>query len=324
MPLQIVNKSITEIKADAYVNPTDPCFSGSGGTDLAIHTAAGKLLNSECAKLGALGAGETAVTGSYDLGGKGIIHTVGPVWFGGENNEKALLRACYINSLIAASKLEAESVVFPLIASGTFGFPKDKVLRIAIDAISDYFAVNDDDLNVTISIPDKESFITGSEIALREYLNETNSPRFVWSEGEIKLIDGSGVPQHAEQKEDLAEFIKNKTDSLSYTIMILLEKKNMKQSACYKKANITKQTFSKIMSKKNYNPGKTTVVAIAFALGLNLREAEEFIKTAGYSLAGNNTFDRIIEFCFLNGIYDIYEINSSLYKYGQPLLGCFC
>ena len=177
MPLQIIHRDITTMDCDAIVNPTDNCFSGSGGTDYAIHTAAGLGLRYECDHLEPLSFGEVAVTGGYKLPCRYIIHTMGPVWTGGQRCESVLLRSCYMNSLFKASELGAKSIAFPLISSGTFGFPKDKVLRIAIDAISDYIKNSDKEINVTVCVHDREAFVLSKEIALKEYIDENTNPR---------------------------------------------------------------------------------------------------------------------------------------------------
>ena len=169
MPLQIIHRDITTMDCDAIVNPTDNCFSGSGGTDYAIHTAAGLGLRYECDSLEPLSFGEVAATGGYKLPCKYIIHTMGPVWTGGQRCESVLLRSCYMNALFKASELGAKSIAFPLISSGTFGFPKDKVLRIAIDAISDYIKSSDKEIDVTVCVHDREAFVLSKEIAISDY-----------------------------------------------------------------------------------------------------------------------------------------------------------
>ena len=131
MPFSIVHSDITQMRVDAIVNPTDSRFSGSGGVDLAVHQAAGPGLAQECRQLKALRPSEIGVTGGHDLPCKYVLHTVGPVWKGGWANERALLRSCYLNALFRAAELGAESIAFPLISAGTFGFPKDRVLSVA-------------------------------------------------------------------------------------------------------------------------------------------------------------------------------------------------
>ena len=132
MPLWLKNNSAT------IVNPTDKWLSGSGGTDYAVHKAAGEELDGACQRIAGVQVGSVAVTDGYRLPCRYIFHTVGSIWHGGSNNEEVLPRSCYLSSLLKAKKLSLSSIAFPLISSGTFGFPKDRVLRIAIDAISDF------------------------------------------------------------------------------------------------------------------------------------------------------------------------------------------
>lgn len=342
MPLQIIHKDITTMACDAIVNPTDNRFSGSGGTDYAIHTAAGLGLRFECDRLEPLSFGEAAVTDGHKLPCRYIIHTMGPVWTGGQNCESVLLRSCYINALFKASELGAKSIAFPLISSGTFGFPKDRVLRIAIDAISDYIKSSDTEMDVTVCVHDRESFVLSKEIALKEYIDENTNPRFFYAEhilhmqpecsdmvfDKAGILDGyegcsiSGVPTVAPSTEDLSEWIKKQDDTFAVMLLKLIDKKGMTDVQCYKKANVSKGTFWKINNDPKYKPGKATVLAFAIALELSLEETELLLKTVGLSLSHSNVFDLIIEFYITNGNYDIYEINAALFKYDQVCLGC--
>lgn len=186
MPFQIVHQNITSFACDAIVNPTDWMYSHSGGTDQQIHEAAGPALEKECDRLPPLATGGVAVTNGYDLPCRHIIHTVGPIWEGGENDEPILLRSCYINALLAAKKQGDLSVAFPLISSGTFGFPKDQVLRIAIDAISDFLEITDGEMNISICILDRNSYTLSKEIALNEYL-ESARQHFIYEDHAIRM-----------------------------------------------------------------------------------------------------------------------------------------
>ena len=335
MPLQIIHRDITTMDCDAIVNPTDNCFSGSGGTDYAIHTAAGLGLRYECDRLEPLSFGEVAVTDGYNLPCRYIIHTMGPVWTGGQRCEPVLLRSCYMNALFKASELGAKSIAFPLISSGTFGFPKDKVLRIAIDAISDYIKSSDKEIDVTVCVHDREAFVLSKEIALKEYIDENTNPRFKYEMHAIQMATPSisnefedevccfvDAAPMASMHEDLSAWIKKQDDTFAVMLLKLIDRKGMSDVQCYKKANVSKGTFWKINNDPKYKPSKATVLAFAIALELSLDETELLLKTVGLSLSHSNVFDLIIEFYITNGNYDIYEINAALFKYDQVCLGC--
>jgi len=338
MPLQIIHKDITKTDCEAIVNPTDCFYSGSGGADLAIHRAAGSRLEEECAALPPLSVAEVAATRGYELPCRYILHTVGPVWEGGRKNETALLRGCYLNALLKAKRLGAGSVAFPLISSGTFGFPRDRVLRIAIDAISDFLFTADGEMNVFICVLDRDSFELSKDIALREYLD--GSARFAYVNHELKMcrvrsaaLDCAlsseaeteiccAAPPAPTGKPSLADWIKKQDDTFAVLLLKLIDKKGMDDVACYKKANVHKNVFWKIKNDGKYKPSKPTVIAFAISLELSMEETEALLKSAGFALSHNNKFDMIIEFYLSNGCYDIFEINSALYQYDQQCLGC--
>jgi len=143
MPLKIIRQDITKIKCDAIVNPTDPHYSHGGGVDAQVHEAAGSELYHACVEQGTLSVGHAVITSAFSLPCKYVIHTVGPVWKDGHHGEEDTLRSCYSECLKLALKNKCKSVAFPLIASGTFGFPKDRVLKIAMDVIGDFLFENE-------------------------------------------------------------------------------------------------------------------------------------------------------------------------------------
>lgn len=358
MPLQIIKKDITTMDCDVIVNPTDRIYSGSGGTDYAVHKAAGAELDAACKELPELNVGSVEYTEAFNLKSRYVIHTVGPVWEGGVNNEEALLKSCYMNSLVLAAKLEAESIAFPLIAAGTYGFPKDRVLRIATGTIAEFFDISDAELDVTICITDKSSFTLSMEPAVRDYLEKMEAPPAEMHELSCEycgamtvqeekaltpprkknslILPGrkakkacdedaysfAPVPAAVPARKSPEAFIPEPEDGFAVTLLKLIDEKNMTDVECYKRANVSKQTFCKIMNDKNYNPSKRTVICFAIALSLTLEETEKLLRTVGYSLSHSNRFDLIIEFCIKNGIYDVFEINAALYKFDQVPLGC--
>lgn len=142
MPFKIVRNDITKVKADVIVNTANPNPICASGTDLAIYEAAGKeKLLEERAGIGKIARGDIAVTGAYSLNAKYIIHTVGPVWTDGLHHEFEILKDCYRKSLQKALELKCESIAFPLISTGVYGFPKDKALQIAVSVFSQFLSL---------------------------------------------------------------------------------------------------------------------------------------------------------------------------------------
>ena len=148
MPLQIIRQDITKMQVDAIVNPTNRYMRPGGGIDAAIHEAAGSDLIQECISIGGCPVGGARITKGFNLPCKYVIHTAGPLWQGGDFGEKELLESCYKESLGLAVKYNLESIAIPLISSGLYEYPKDKVLKLAIQVIRDFLFEQDDLLNI--------------------------------------------------------------------------------------------------------------------------------------------------------------------------------
>jgi O-acetyl-ADP-ribose deacetylase (regulator of RNase III) len=151
MSFGIIKGDITKQKTDAIVNAANTALKRGGGVCGAIFAAAGAdLLQTECDKLGGCKTGEAVITKGYSLPAKYIIHTVGPVWQGGGHNEEELLRNCYKNSLLLAKKYNLDSIAFPLISSGIFGYPRDDAMSVAETTINEFLCTNE--MNVYLVI----------------------------------------------------------------------------------------------------------------------------------------------------------------------------
>ena len=162
MSLEIIRNDITKVSADAIVNTANPEVAIGDGVDRAIYHAAGKEALLEARRqIGAIRPGDAASTPAFGLDAKYIIHTVGPVWQGGDAGEKEILAGCYRKSLFIAKGLQCESVAFPLMAAGTYGFPKDAALQIAVSEISGFLF--DNEMTVYLVVYNKEAFEISSK-----------------------------------------------------------------------------------------------------------------------------------------------------------------
>ena len=349
MPLQIVRQDITKMEVDAIVNTTNEEMVGYSGVDLAVHTIAGIELDKECASLPPLGLGQAQITGGYKLPCKYVIHTSGPIWMGGRCGESAILRACYVESLKLAVKHGCESVAFPLISAGVYQYPKDQVLKFAIQTITEFLF--DHELTVYLCVYDKDSYSFSQKLFHDiktfiddDYVDEHGEDFYdslellIEEEGDCAKaitmpppccasISHPYMPDEEEKALDtrrltaLEEYIRNRDVGFREKLFSLIDERGMTDVACYKKANVDKRTFSKIKSNKNYKPSKQTAIAFAIALELDLDETQELLATLGFTLSKSSVFDKIIRYFIHVGNYDIFEINEALFEFDQVLLG---
>lgn len=171
MPLTIIRQDITKLECDAIVNPSNRHLRPGGGADLAVHLAAGPELLAACEALGGCEVGKAKITPGFNLPCRYVIHTAGPDWHKLTNPDKVLI-SCYRECLKLAKEYGCESVAFPLISSGAYGFPKDRVLKIATSVISDFLFENE--MQVYLVVYDKKSFGISKKIfgEIKSYIDD--------------------------------------------------------------------------------------------------------------------------------------------------------
>lgn len=345
MPLKIVRADVTKIVCDAIVNPTNEELYPGGGVDALIHSVAGKKLYEACSKIGGLEVGGAKVTPAYDLPCKLVIHTAGPYWEGGDKNEEQLLKSCYRSSLEIARGAKCESVAFPLISSGTYGYPKEQVLRVATEVIKEFLEYSE--MLVYLVVFDKTAYAISKElmegvsayvddnyVLAHQDLFEREGDRALYEEfcrdsrtlnrRERKFQCASIGPRlNDELWGDLAEsdIIKDMYDKGFKDILLdYVDAKGLSDVECYKRANVSRQTWHKIINDESYRPNKKTILSFAIALRLNMDETQRLLSTMGFTLSKYSLFDVIIMYCIARGIYDVIEIDTILFKYDQETL----
>ena len=361
MPFEIVRNDIVMMQVDAVVNTANPDPVIGSGVDSAIHKAAGAQLLAARRRIGRIAFGDAQITPGFELAARFVIHTVGPVWVDGAHEEEQLLASCYRKSLALAKENGCESIAFPLLATGNYGFPKSLALQIAVREISAFLPENE--MQVYLVVFDKEAFELSEKLfrAVSSYLDEhyisskmleeysmfeSRSPRPVYnaapeagrrrdrqrSLGQVRnricapqaskeSADSAFGGKAPADAEDWSERLKHLDAGFSETLLRLIDRTGRKDSEIYKKANVDRKLFSKIRNQPDYKPSKATALAFAFALELDLDETKDFIGRAGYALSHSSKFDVIVEYFLVNRNYNVFELNEVLFAFDQPLIG---
>jgi len=341
MPFTIVRQDITKMKVDAIVNAANTDLQMGGGVCGAIFKAAGAAqLQAACDKLAPIKTGEAVITSGFDLPAKFVIHAAGPVYRyqNAEQSEK-LLRSAYMESLRLAIENNCESIAFPLISSGIYGYPKDEALQVATAAIQDFLINND--IDITLVVFDKSAFTVSRELlgAVESYIDEHYVDTHQIKRRKLLDVERQAIFEADERanifnepllEEMLApigapapldDLVGNLDEPFSQMLLRLIDAKGMTDVEVYKRANLDRKLFSKIRSNKGYTPSKRTAIALAVALKLSLDETDDLLERAGYALSHAVKFDVIVEYFIANGKYDVFAINEVLFEYDQPLLG---
>ena len=337
MPFQIVRNDITNMKVDAIVNTANPRPVIGTGTDTAIHEKAGPKLLAARQKIGDIPRGEAAITPAFGLSAKYVIHTVGPVWEGGDRGEEALLYSCYDRSLGLALRHGCKSIAFPLISTGNYGFPKDLALQVAMAAFSAFLTRHE--MQVYLVVFDKDSYRLSEKLfqSVASFIDENYVDEYAFAAYSCVSEERRSRRRDMEIREDrmprpcpamakpkalsLEDLLKQEDAGFTETLLKKIDETGQKDSAIYKKANISKQHFSKIRNNPHYKPTKATALALAIALELDIEQTKDLIGRAGFTLSNSSKFDLIIRYYIEQRIYNVVEINTALYEFDQPLLG---
>ncbi len=339
MPFKIVRQDITKIEADVIVNTANPLPLIGTGVDSAIYKAAGtEELLAERIKIGPIARGDIAVTPAFLLKAKYIIHAVGPVWEDGNHGEIETLKLCYLKSLEKARELSCESIAFPLISTGVYGFPKDKALQTVITVFSQWLLEHE--MMITLVVFEKTAFELSGKIFHdidafidEQYVRDKENAEYISGRSEIDRVNAlkwrrmiKEMISGKEKKESLdtealSQILDGTGDTFQERLFHLIDEREMTDSDVYNKANLDRKHFSKIRCNPKYQPTKKTVLSLAIALQLNMDETRDLLARAGLSLSPSDKADLIISWFIQKRIYSIHDINLALFKYCNVTLG---
>ncbi|MBQ4260030.1 MAG: macro domain-containing protein [Lachnospiraceae bacterium] len=356
MAFRIIRNDITKVKADAIVNTANPNVAIGSGVDSAIYEAAGavKLLQAR-QKIGRLEIGQVGITPAFGLDAKYIIHSSGPYWIDGAHQEEEMLRKCYDGALQLAHKHRCKSIAFPLMSTGTYGFPHETGLQIALEAFNSFLLQHEMEIILVVFgetafklsgqiFDDVQEYVDNSYV--KEKLDAEYYPGGVCQGSQILSASRTAALDDVRREECLEEdidfcprsssasrpmmvreksaptvsldsYLNENTGSLGEYLQQLINKKGKKNSEVYTAANMTKQYFSKLL-KNQVAPSKTKMLSLAVALKLNMDETIDFLRMSGYAFSPLSQTDKVFAYFISKGIYDIYRIDIVLFDYGLP------
>ena len=329
MPFEIVRNDIVNMKVDAIVNTANPRPIIGAGTDKAVHDKAGARLLLARKEIGDIAIGEAAITPAFDLDANYVIHTAGPIWRDGRSSEEALLASSFKNSLRLAKEKECESIAFPLISTGSYGFPKPLALQIAVREISSFLIENE--MQIYLVVFEKQSFELSEKLfkSVSSYIDAnyvSDKMNLEYGTSKVRRFDYEEMLLRESSYEitskipNLDGMLNNLDKGFSETLLDLIDRTGKKDSEIYKKANVDRKLFSKIRNNADYRPSKATAIAFAIALELSMDETDDLLARAGIALSQSNKFDVIVRYFIENKKYDIFELNSVLFEFDQPLI----
>ena len=334
MPFLMIRNDITKVAADAIVNPANRNLLQGSGTSRAIYQAAGEQeLTAACEAIGYCDLGKAVCTPAFGLPAKYIFHAVCPAWQGGGFGEAEQLAGAYHSALELAAEYHCESVAFPLLSSGNYGYPKEQAFRIAGDTITQY--VMEHDLTVYLVLYYRHSLAVSRKLfaSVEEYIDdhyvaqndesyEFDRRRRLEEDAALPMMGAVPAPAAAPMAaRSLEHLMDNLDERFTTRLLRLIDERGLKDSTVYKQANISRQHFSKIQCNRDYNPKKKTVLAFAVWLHLSEDETIDLLQSAGYAFSDGSKRDWIVRYCLEHKIYNINQVNTLLFEYDQEQLG---
>ena len=346
MSFKIVRNDITKMNTEAIVNTANDYPTVGTGCDSAVYKAAGydKLLEYRKEKIGFVPEGDAFITPGFNLQAKYIIHAVSPLYEGGKKGEEKKLRSCYQKSLELAKKHDIKSIAFPLISTGSFGYPKEEGLLIAINEINTFLLSNDIDIFLVVFDDKSSSLVKNIDPKLEEYIdrhyvNEKYEEEYLYDKftktaDHHEIYNQSIKYRHREKAQasydsrsfegeysySFEELIIQPSDSFSQYLLHLIKIKNMKEPDVYKRAIIDKRVFSKIRNNPNYQPQKATALRLCIGAKLTLDESKDLLARAGYAFSPCDKTDIIFSYFIEHEIYDMIELDLQLEEHGLPCI----
>ena len=313
--------------SEAIVNAANAQLAEGGGVCGAIFDKAGSAQMTEaCRQIGACPVGGAVITPGFKLKAKHVIHAVGPIWQGGNQDEEKLLRSAYRSSLELARSHKIKSIAFPLISAGIYNYPREQALAVALDEIQRYLMRQEMDVTMVLYghstaelgyrlQKDLKSYIDDHYVEEHYYRRQqADFENRIMAAPEMVSVDFSrGLYQLADEIPE--------EETFSEALLKLIDAKGISDVTAYKKSNIDRKLFSKIRSNKKYSPTKRTVLAFTVGLGLSVEEADDLMARAGYAFSPCHKRDLIVLWFLENQNYDINQVNAALFDYDQELLG---
>ena len=322
MPFIIVRGDITRLTADALVNAANRNLKKGSGVCAAIFDAAGTAdMQAACQKIGSCAVGAAVVTPAFRLNAKYVIHTVGPIWLGGFHGEREQLASCYQSALALAAKLRLESIAFPLISSGVYGYPRESAFQVAMAEITSFLAAHD--MTVYLSVFDSRATRPSPEI-YAELLRAVDSPPSKPSGKPLGALPDWELPDldsmvfgESEKSEGIGSAA---TENFSAALFRLIGERGLTERELCRRANITPRELAAIRNHPDARPSLSLALALAIALELTVSEAGNLLGLASLELASSRA-GLIARWFMERGRFNIHEINAALYAFDQPLLG---